>query len=246
VADRGLGGRRGSWRLAAAAALALAACGGGAGGETGTGPTSDEPAPDTAATAETTGSTTPPEPAAPATPTTSIPSATTPSTTAPPVDPGRAATGGVAVDGEAAEPTRVQIRAIGVEAPVIALGIEPSGALAAPDDAADAGWWADGPEPGERGPAVIAGHVDSRHGPAVFYRLRELRSGDTVEVARADGSRVAFVVTRVERHPKAAFPTEAVYGDTPGSELRLVTCGGAFDRSTGHYLDNVIAYATRR
>jgi LPXTG-site transpeptidase (sortase) family protein len=140
---------------------------------------------------------------------------------------------------------RIEIPAIGVDAPVVPLGLEPSGTLEAPEGLAETGWWTDGPEPGEAGPAVVAGHVDSRAGPAVFYRLNELRPGDGVEVVREDGSSVAFVVERLEQHPKADFPTEAVYGDTEGSALRLITCGGAFDRSTGHYLDNVIVYARR-
>ena len=138
---------------------------------------------------------------------------------------------------------RIEIPAIGVDAPVVPLGLQPSGALEAPAGLAETGWWTDGPEPGEEGPAVVAGHVDSRAGPAVFYRLDELQPGDGVEVVREDGSRVAFVVERLEQHPKADFPTEAVYGDIEGSALRLITCGGAFDRSTGHYLDNVIVYA---
>jgi sortase (surface protein transpeptidase) len=102
-----------------------------------------------------------------------------------------------------------------------------------------------GPEPGEQGPAVIAGHLDSLTGPAVFYRLRELTAGDVISVDRADQSRVDFIVSRVEQHAKGAFPTDAVYGATPLSELRLITCGGAFNRRTGHYLDNVIVFASR-
>jgi hypothetical protein len=129
---------------------------------------------------------------------------------------------------------------------VVPLGLEPSGALEAPAGVTEAGWWADGPEPGEAGPAVVAGHVDSQAGPAVFFRLGELRPGDGVEVVGADGERVAFVVERLAQHPKADFPTEAVYGHTADPALRLITCGGAFDRSSGHYVDNVIVYATRR
>jgi sortase (surface protein transpeptidase) len=150
------------------------------------------------------------------------------------------------VDVEAPDPVQVVIPEIGVAAPVVALALEPSGALAAPASADDAGWWSAGPEPGERGAAVIAGHVDSRRATAVFHRLRELGPGDVVEVVRADGSRVDFVVDHLEQHPKAAFPTGAVYGATAGSTLRLITCGGVFDRSTGHYVDNVIVFADRR
>jgi len=93
---------------------------------------------------------------------------------------------------------------------------------------------------------VIAGHVDSRRRPAVFHRLKDLVPGDTVDVRRADGSTATFVVERTEQHPKAAFPTATVYDDTPGPALRLITCGGVFDRSTRHYVDNVIVFATGR
>ena len=90
---------------------------------------------------------------------------------------------------------------------------------------------------------VVVGHVDSRSGPAVFYRLRQLVVGDEVALERSDGSTARFVVQRTERHAKDAFPTAAVYGDTSDAQLRLITCGGAFDRSTGHYVDNVIVSA---
>jgi sortase (surface protein transpeptidase) len=150
------------------------------------------------------------------------------------------------IDNEAADPVAVEVPAIGVNAPVVPLGLEPSGALEVPQDARQTGWWTGGPEPGERGPAVVAGHVDSRAGPAVFYRLRELRPGDPITVRRADGSRVQFAVQRSEQHPKAAFPTDSVYTPTTGAELRLITCGGSFDRSSGHYVDNVIVYERDR
>jgi sortase (surface protein transpeptidase) len=107
-----------------------------------------------------------------------------------------------------------------------------------------AGWWADGPKPGQLGPAVILGHVDNQDGADVFYRLNELRAGDAVVVTRADGSTVRFGVERVERHPKHAFPTDDVYAPSLEPGLRLVTCGGEFDRASGHYRDNIIAFAT--
>jgi hypothetical protein len=90
---------------------------------------------------------------------------------------------------------------------------------------------------------VIAGHVDSVTGPGVFFRLRTLVPGDPVVVTRADGSVVRFAVTRVERFAKAAFPTAAVYGPTPDPQLRLVTCGGAFDRAARSYVDDVVVFA---
>ena len=142
-------------------------------------------------------------------------------------------------------PARLEIPAIGVHARVIPLGLNADGTLEVPTRFGDAGWWAGGPRPGERGPAVSAGHVDSRTGPAVFYRLSELRAGDRITVVRRDGSRVRFVVRRTARYPKAHFPTARVYGPTRRATLRVITCSGAFDRSSGHYLDNTVVYARR-
>ncbi len=107
-----------------------------------------------------------------------------------------------------------------------------------------AGWYTESPRPGAVGSAVIAGHVDSYTGPGVFYFLRDLKAGEKVYVTRADKSVAEFSVTSVQSYPKAAFPTSIVYGPAPDAELRLITCGGDFDRSTGHYLSNLIAYAT--
>ena len=144
-----------------------------------------------------------------------------------------------------ADPVRIRIPAIGVDAPVEPLDVDRDGVLPAPDTNDGTGWWRDGPEPGERGPAVIAGHLDSRYGPAVFARLPHLGSGVRILVDRADGATIAFVTQRTEQYGKDAFPTDAVYGDTPGSELRLITCGGAFDRKDRRYLDNVVVFASR-
>jgi sortase (surface protein transpeptidase) len=141
-------------------------------------------------------------------------------------------------------PEAVAIPAIGVSAPLIRLGLQPDRRMEVPEDFAVAGWYGGGPRPGEPGPAVIAGHVDSRTGPAVFYRLGELRPGDVVVVRYPGRSQARFRVKRTERHPKRAFPTSRVYGDTAGAALRLVTCGGTFDRASGHYRDNVIVFAT--
>ena len=139
------------------------------------------------------------------------------------------------------EPTRVRVPAVGIDAPLEIVGLDGTGALAVPADGGAAGWF--GTVPGAGGPAVLTGHVDGGGAPAVFARLGELRPGDPVLVDRADGSTAAFVVTRVARHPKTAFPTAAVYGPTTRPELRLITCGGAFDRSAGSYLDNVVVWA---
>ncbi len=140
-------------------------------------------------------------------------------------------------------PTRIWIPSIAVSSSLVRLGLMPDRSLEVPSDFAVAGWWAGGPSPGEKGSAVIAGHVDSKSGPAVFFALRQLRRGDTVWVKREDGTQVRFVVQRLEQVPKMHFPTQEVYGPEPYAALRLITCGGAFDRSTGHYVDNVIVFA---
>jgi sortase (surface protein transpeptidase) len=143
-----------------------------------------------------------------------------------------------------APPVRLQIPAIGVSTPLVRLGRLPDGSIEVPRDWDTAGWYDRGPRPGQPGPAVILGHVDSRTGPAVFYRLRALRPRDTVRVSLADGRILVFRVQRVERYPKNEFPTEAVYFPTLDRELRLITCGGDFDYARGSYRDNIVVYAT--
>jgi hypothetical protein len=143
-------------------------------------------------------------------------------------------------------PARVRIPAIGVDATVGELGLNPDRTLEVPDDVGATGWWSGGTRPGGAGPAVVVGHVDSESGPAVFYRLRDLEAGDRVDLVGADGAEVTFTVDDVATVPKDAFPTAAVYGPTPAPSLRLVTCGGEFDDETEHYRSNTIAYATYR
>jgi hypothetical protein len=147
-------------------------------------------------------------------------------------------------DRQVSAPVRVQIPAIGVDAPLIRLGLDAKGALEVPERFDVAGWWTGGSRPGERGPAVIAGHVDSKTGPAVFYEVGRLRRGDVVTIRRRDGSGVRFTVQGSGRYAKAHFPTTRVYGPTRRPTLRLITCSGVFDRSSGHYLDNTVVYAT--
>jgi sortase (surface protein transpeptidase) len=146
---------------------------------------------------------------------------------------------------EPSAPVALTIPSIGVRTKgIVDLGLDKNGKLQAPTDFAQAGWYANGPTPGEFGPSVIGAHVDSKSGPAVFYRLGSLKKGAEVSVLRKDGSTARFVVDRVARYAKADFPTATVYGDTKGrAELRLITCGGAFDQATGHYVDNIVAFA---
>ena len=145
--------------------------------------------------------------------------------------------------GQQYAPMTIHIPAIASSAPVDPLGLNADGTLEVPTDFARAGWYTGRPPPGATGPAIVIAHVDSKSGPAVFKRLRNLKRGDEVMVTRADRSVVIFAVDRVESHPKKAFPTNAVYDPTPGATLRLITCGGSFDRKAGHYRENVVAFA---
>ena len=168
---------------------------------------------------------------------------TAPTTAAPSTTREAAAPSSTRAPGKPSPPVRVEIPSIGVSSRLVRLGLNADGTMEVPRDYALAGWFTGGAMPGQDGPAVISGHVDSRTGPAVFYRLRDLRRGDTIRVLRADGDWLAFEVTGAERHAKASFPTEAVFGPVTGPVLRVITCGGAFDRSSGHYLDNVVVTA---
>lgn len=141
----------------------------------------------------------------------------------------------------------LSIPAIDVQSVLNPLGLDGAGALEVPargphyDEAA---WFTGSPYPGETGPTVLLGHVNGRGGaPSVFYRLAELGIGDVVTVSRPDGTKVTFEVYDSQRYQKDEFPTQAVYGDTAGSELRVITCGGDWDASVGHYRDNVVVYA---
>lgn len=140
-------------------------------------------------------------------------------------------------------PTRVSIPSIGVDSSLESLGLLANGELQPPTEWQQAGWYADGIVPGGTGPAVIIGHVDSVSGPAVFFRLGDLRVGDPVLVKRKDGSTLRFVVEAMRSYPKDHFPTAAVYGPTPLPELRLITCTGQFDRDAHSYLDNLVVSA---
>ncbi len=143
----------------------------------------------------------------------------------------------------AAPPVLLTVAAIGVRTTLQPLGLLPDGSLQSPTEWQQAGWYADGVRPGDRGPAVIAGHVDSVSGPAVFYRLRDLRPGADVVVQEQDGRVLHFTVDRTDEYPKAQFPTQAVYGPTGDAELRLITCTGDFDRRAHSYVDNLVVSA---
>jgi sortase (surface protein transpeptidase) len=142
----------------------------------------------------------------------------------------------------AAAPVAITIPNIGVHSFLVHLGLNPDGSLQVPTSFHVAGWFVHSVAPGAVGPAVIVGHVDSKSGPGIFYKLGDLRPGDQIDVARADGTTAHFVITAVRQYAKAQFPTLAVYGNTPTPTIRLITCGGAFDNATGHYVDNTIVW----
>ncbi len=184
------------------------------------------------------------EATAPAPPTTT--STTTATTTATPqaIEPVEAAATPTPTASVNVVPTRVRIVSIGVDAPMIDLFKKADNTLEVPEDIQVSGWYTGRSVPGESGPSVVVGHVDSAaQGAGVFYRLRELEVGDRIIIDRSDGSTAEFRVTDSELVLKDQFPTEKVYGSVEGSQLRLITCGGAFDGNAGSYLGNVIVYA---
>jgi LPXTG-site transpeptidase (sortase) family protein len=145
-----------------------------------------------------------------------------------------------------AAPVSLTIPLIGVQTNLMTLGLGSNGTLDVPplSMASVAGWYTGSPRPGAIGSAIIVGHIDTTKGPAVFYRLNTLTRGDKIYVKRSDGTLVEFQVTSVQQYSKDHFPTQAVYGAVPDPELRLITCDGTFDLATGHYLSNIVVYAT--
>jgi len=142
-------------------------------------------------------------------------------------------------------PVRIEIPAIGVNAPVTELGLNADGTVQVPplDNHDLAGWYKGSSTPGADGAAVMLGHVDSWSGGSVFFKIKDLKPGDKVDIARANGSTAVFTVDGLQKASKVAFPTSQVYGSPGYPALRLITCGGPFDAATGSYLDNIIVYA---
>ncbi|NUR26761.1 MAG: class F sortase [Catenulispora sp.] len=143
-------------------------------------------------------------------------------------------------------PLRVKVPSVGIDAPLVRLGLDRDGAVAVPPMSvpSEAGWFTGNPTPGERGAAVIVGHVDTEYGRAVFYPLGNVQPGALVVVDRTDRRHAQFRVTSVEVVDKDRFPAQRVYGageDSDTAQLRLITCGGAFDGK--HYADNLVVYA---
>ncbi|GIH25477.1 hypothetical protein Aph01nite_37870 [Acrocarpospora phusangensis] len=170
--------------------------------------------------------------------TAAAPSAPPPIPAVVPVDP-IVSTGAVA-------PARIVIPQVGLNAPLRSVGVLRNGEVQVPPLSMPrvAGWYKLGPVPGQPGPAVILGHVTTKRGPAVFHRLREVKRGNKIQVVRTDGTVAEFTVDGVEQVSKNTFPTNRVYGRLDTAGLRLITCGGVYNRRTGHYTDNIIVYAT--
>lgn len=146
--------------------------------------------------------------------------------------------------GPRVEPTALSIPSVHISSTLVPLGLNPDGTVQVPDihNPMQAGYYRLGPSAGQVGPFVVLGHVDSYTEAGVFYPLRDLREGDLVHVDRQDGSRITYVVDRIDRVSKDDFPTDEVYGDVNRPEIRLITCGGSFDRTKRSYDDNVIVF----
>lgn len=148
-----------------------------------------------------------------------------------------------AVQRVVAPPVTLGIPSLDITSRLIGLRKDRSGRLQVPDDPARAGWYSQGPAPGDDGPAVIVGHVDSFRGPGIFARIRTMQRGEQIRIRRADGSLAVFAVTQVVEYAKRDFPTEVVYRGNGEASLRLITCGGEFDRRSKSYLRNVVVFA---
>ncbi len=142
-----------------------------------------------------------------------------------------------------ADPVQINIPKLGISASMEKMGLNQDGSLAVPAKWNDVGWYAAGTKPGDVGPAVLVGHLDSYTGPAVFWNLRKLQAGDDIEIQRADGTQVSFRVTSLEHYDQNNFPTQKVYGPTATPSLRLITCSGNYNRLLGHYSQNLVVYA---
>ncbi|HEY9371030.1 class F sortase [Streptomyces sp.] len=143
---------------------------------------------------------------------------------------------------DVAVPVRIRIPSIGVDARIVRVGLKRNGDMETPSFGR-AGWYEKGPRPGEDGPAVVVAHVDSRTGPDVFARLKALKKGAAIKVTDKAGKTFEFVAGRKQQTAKTALPAKQIWGETDGPALRLITCGGAFDKATSHYTANVIVWA---
>lgn len=145
----------------------------------------------------------------------------------------------------ASAPTTLSIPDVDINTSLITLGRNQDGTMEVPESYEVAGWYKHSPTPGEIGPTIITGHVDSYRGPAVFWRLSQTRPDQTVELTREDGQKVKYSVTKVKQFDQSNFPTNEVYGNIEHSGLRLITCGGVFDHSSGNYSHNTVVFAKK-
>lgn len=144
-------------------------------------------------------------------------------------------------------PVSLNVPAIGVHSDLLTLGLNADNTVEVPPlgPVSQAGWYEQSPTPGQAGPAIVLGHIDSaRYGPGVFFKLGALVPGDAIEVTRADHTVAVFSVDQVESYPKTGFPSLQIYGNTANSQLRLITCGGVFDRAARSYENNIVAFAS--
>lgn len=144
----------------------------------------------------------------------------------------------------ASPPARIRIPAIRLDQKPVGLRVQQDGRLGVPKDPARVGWWSDGPRPGDAGAVVIVGHVDSATGPGAFHGLSSLRPGDKITLTRDDRTTLTFTVQALRQYEKDALPDSQVYATTGPPALRLITCGGTYDRGRGEYRDNLVVYAT--
>lgn len=145
----------------------------------------------------------------------------------------------------ASTPTHVSVPSISADSSLVPTGLQPDGTLEVPpvSQPMQASWFDKSPTPGQVGPSIILGHINGNGHPGIFANLSKVVAGAQVIVDRADGQRAIFQVSRVDTIPKSSFPTDQVYNDTPNPQLRLITCGGQYDRANRNYLSNVIVYA---
>lgn len=166
--------------------------------------------------------------------------------------PGKGAAGSTAAGARGprlprSEPVAVTIPAIGVRSSLLQLGLNHDGTIAVPsvyNRPMEAAWYKYSVTPGEIGSSVIEGHVDTLRGPAIFFRLGALRPGNAIEIRLADGVTAVFRVRGVREYAKDDFPTKTIYGGANYAALHLITCGGAFDFNTGHYVSSTVVFAS--
>ncbi|WP_079477980.1 class F sortase [Halobacillus salinus] len=141
-------------------------------------------------------------------------------------------------------PTRIRIPSIDVDAKIESVGVLDNGEMGVPEDPLKAGWFEPGTQPGNRGNAVIAGHVDSKTGPAVFYHLDQMKKGDEFTVTGKDGKEKTYIVQKLESYPQYNSPIEKIFGSTNEKRLNLITCTGEFIRDKGGHQDRLVVYST--